>query len=170
MTSLFLHPPYAEDQPSSHAILYLHITRATAMTASFASLISAPTSLFVSRYRYSTPMNLTNLTPRLLTHASRGLAIGTALGIAMTWSRMRGRDEIEWQDRAWRLLENGGEKETDWWVLGGAATGAVVGLAGVMRGKIPVGVGKSILGGAGVGMGVGVPYMVSTYARGRKPA
>lgn len=89
----------------------------------------------------------------------------------MTWGRMSGKEEIEWQDRAWRIQENKGEVDTDWWVLGGGSVGAVGGgLLAARRGQIPVGVGKAVLGGAGLGMATGFPYMISTFARGRKPA
>jgi len=39
--------------------------------------------------------------------------------------RMRGREEIEWQDRSWRLLENKGQVECDDWTYGGMALGAI---------------------------------------------
>lgn len=88
----------------------------------------------------------------------------------MTWGRMRGREEIEWQDRSWRILENKGEVHTDWMSLGGASAGAVVGLAAARRGRIPGTVSNAALGGAGVGMASGIPFMIGTYASGRKPA
>ncbi|KAF2017317.1 hypothetical protein BU24DRAFT_420356 [Aaosphaeria arxii CBS 175.79] len=170
MTSLFPHAAYAEDQVSSHAILYLHVTRAAAMMGSFISLITAPTSLLASRYRHKTPFTFTTLVPRLFTHSARGIVLGSVAGVLMTYGRMRGKEEIEWQDRTWRLLENKGEVATDWWVFDGAAAGAVVGALGVRRGRIPVGLSTGVLGGAGIGSSAGVAYMISSYARGRKPA
>ncbi|KAF2116755.1 hypothetical protein BDV96DRAFT_645166 [Lophiotrema nucula] len=170
MTSLFPHPPYAEDQPQSHAILYLHVARAAAMGGSFIGVTTAPASLLVSRYRHQTPFNFSTLAPRLLRHSGRGLAIGAVAGGLMTYGRMMGREEIEWQDRSWRLLENKGEVYTDWWTIDTAAIGAVAGLVAARRGAIPLGAGTAALGGAGLGMATGVGYMISTYARGRTPA
>jgi hypothetical protein len=40
---------------------------------------------------------------------------------------MRGREEIEWKDRSWRLLENPGQVETDDWTVVGAGAGALIG-------------------------------------------
>ena len=172
MTSLFPHPLYAEDQPLAHSILYLHALRAATMTGSFIPLFTAPTSLLISRYRHNTPFSSTNFLPRLLTHSARGLLLGSVFGVVATWGRMRGRTEIEWQDRSWRLLENRGQMDTDWWAAGGATAGAVVAIAAARRGKIPVGMGTGMaaLGGAGVGMNVGVGYMFYTFANGRKLA
>lgn len=40
--------------------------------------------------------------------------------------RMRGREEIEWRDRSWRLLENRGQVEADSFGVVGAVLGAAV--------------------------------------------
>jgi hypothetical protein len=40
---------------------------------------------------------------------------------------MWGREEIEWQDRAWRLLENKGQVECDDWTYPGMLGGALAG-------------------------------------------
>jgi hypothetical protein len=45
---------------------------------------------------------------------------------------MWGREEIEWQDRSWRLIENKGQVECDDWTYSGMAIGAV---ASAVRGK-----------------------------------
>jgi hypothetical protein len=103
---------------------------------------------------------------------------------------MRGREEIEWQDRAWRILENRGEVQTDWATMGGVGAGAAAGAVGARRGVVPGNVGKAMIGGAGAGSSVGksfgiscciwtlnadfcflgIPFMIATYAMGRKPA
>ena len=71
--------------------------------------------------------------------------------------RMWGREDIEWRDRAWRLLENKGQVEVDNWGVVGAAVGGV----GVWARK---GVGTSWrmrVGGVGMGSTVGVVgYMI----------
>jgi hypothetical protein len=62
---------------------------------------------------------------------------------------MRGREEIEWQDRSWRLLENEGQLETDDWTVVGAGAGAILGanVAGLgWRGPVG-GMGLGTVGG-----------------------
>jgi hypothetical protein len=88
----------------------------------------------------------------------------------MTWGRMRGREEIQWQDRAWRILQNEGEVKTDWVTIGGAGAGAVAGLVAARRGAVPASVGNAMLGGAGAGAAIGVPFMIGSFAVGRQPS
>lgn len=169
MTSLFPHPRYAEDQPYARSILYLHVMRASAMSFSFFSLLQFPVSIVAARSRKS-PIDYDAILSRTLRAAGRGLVLGAAAAMVMTWGRMRGREEIEWKDRSWRILENHGEVKTDWVTLGAAGTGAVGALIAARSGRVPITVGNAMLGGAGVGMGTGVPYMIASFASGRKPA
>lgn len=83
---------------------------------------------------------------------------------------MRGREEIEWQDRSWRLLENRGEVDTDWESVAAAGGGAAAGTLAARRGVLPLKIGQAALGGAGVGSSSGVLFMIATYVAGRKPA
>ena len=93
---------------------------------------------------------------------------------------MRGREDIEWCDRSWRLLENKGQVEVDSWSLSGAVVGVVAALrlmrdsgsgrsaesAGsgersrMLRGMSAVTVGMRMwrvaLGGAGIGASMGL--------------
>jgi hypothetical protein len=169
MASLFAHPVYAEDQPYAHTILYLHVMRASAMTFSFFSLFRFPASLVAARYR-KIPVDYNAISAQTLRGSSRAFALGTTAGALMTWGRMRGREEIEWKDRSWRIIENNGEVRTDWVTLGGAGAGAVAGLIAARRGAVPMNVGRAALGGAGIGMASGVPYMIASFATGRRPA
>ena len=169
MTSLFPHPQYAEDQPDAHAILYLHVMRASAMTFSFLSLPYTGISLLASRLRAQSPSGSSILT-RTLLNSGRGLVFGTIAGAAMTWGRMRGCEEIEWQDRSWRLLENKGEVDTDWETVGAAGVGAVAAAVASRRSAVPVGIARAAIGGAGLGLGSGVVFMIGTFVAGRKPA
>lgn len=169
MTSLFPHTPYAEDQPYAHSILYFHVMRASAMSFTFLSLFQLPISLVRARWS-QTPISTSTLLANTLRTSGRGLLLGTVAGAAMVWGRMRGREEIEWKDRTWRILENKGEVKTDWTALGGAGAGAVVALVAARRGALPANAGNAALGGAGLGMAIGVPYMFASFAMGRKPA
>lgn len=87
----------------------------------------------------------------------------------MTWGRMRGRSEIEWQDRSWRLLENKGEVDTDWETVGATGMGALAGVVAARSGIVHLSVSRAMIGGAGLGLGSGVLFMVGTYVAGRKP-
>lgn len=64
---------------------------------------------------------------------------------------MRGKEEIEWQDRSWRLLENKGQVEVDDWTYGGMAAGLAVSVA---RGK-SLGW-RGAIGGVGAGSLLGM--------------
>lgn len=71
----------------------------------------------------------------------------------MTIGRMRGREEVEWQDRSWRLLENQGQLETDDWTAIGAGAGALIG-ANALNGW------RGAVGGLGLGsMGGALAWM-----------
>jgi hypothetical protein len=110
------------------------------------------------------------LLARTLQSSGRAAAIGSVVGALATWGRMRGREEIEWQDRSWRVLENEGEVKTDWVTIVGSGAGATAAALAARRGAISMSMGKSLLGGAGAGLSVGIPYMIASFATGRKPA
>ncbi|KAH7399008.1 hypothetical protein DE146DRAFT_514925 [Phaeosphaeria sp. MPI-PUGE-AT-0046c] len=169
MDSIFAQAAYAEDQTNAHSILYLHVMRASAMSFTFLSLVQFPFDAARARYQ-QTPADLTTLLTRTFRSSGRAFVIGTAAGALATWGRMRGMAEVEWQDRAWRILNNKGEMQTDWTTAGGLGAGAVVGVAAARRGALALSTGNAILGGAGVGSSIGIPFMISTFARGRKPA
>jgi len=66
---------------------------------------------------------------------------------------MRGREDIEWRDRAWRLLGNRGQVEVDGWSVGGMVGGGVA--AGVWGRGRGLGV-RGVVGSVGMGGTVGV--------------
>lgn len=96
------------------------------------------------------------LSLRLLRSSGYGGLVGTlflATGLAY---QMYGREHIEWQDRAWRLLENKGQVEVDDWM----GLGAVAGLgATLVRGPGRYG-GMGALGWRGVVGGAGIGGLV----------
>lgn len=73
--------------------------------------------------------------------------------------RMYGREEIEWKDRSWRLLENKNQNQTDEWSAAGMVGGAVVGAA-VGR-SVGVASWRAAMGGAGAGSVFGVVVMAA---------
>lgn len=169
MASLYSQAVYAEDQQNARPILYLHVMRASAMSFTFISLFRFPASFLNARYR-KTSVATSAVAARTLRSSGRAFVIGSIVGALATWGRMRGKEDIEWQDRAWRILENKGEVKTDWVAVGATSVGAVAGYTAARKGQIPLSVGKAILGGAGVGSAVGIPFMIATFATGRKPA
>ncbi|EAS37338.3 uncharacterized protein CIMG_02692 [Coccidioides immitis RS] len=151
MDKIFPHPPYAEDQPHSHIILPLHVIRAGLTVGSILSVVSA--TIFTAAKQ---PRTVSVYTTRLITYASRGSVAGMLAGAGMVTFKMRGREEIEWQDRAWRLLENKGQMEMDRWVPAGGVLGAVACVVAARRGKVPsLGTGTAALGGLGLGVAGG---------------
>ncbi|KAF1916897.1 hypothetical protein BDU57DRAFT_517291 [Ampelomyces quisqualis] len=169
MDSLFPQAAYAEDQRDSKSILYLHVMRASTMSFTFFSLFRFPFAMARAHYR-KTPVDLPVLVARTLQSSGRAFALGSVVGALATWGRMRGKEEIEWQDRAWRILGNKGEMKTDWVTVGGVGAGAIASIVAARRGVVPISVGTAVLGGAGAGSGIGIPFMISTFATGRKPA
>jgi hypothetical protein len=139
------------------------------MSFSFFSFFQFPASIIAARYR-KIPIGYDTVIARTLRTSGRGLLFGTAAGAFMTWGHMRGREDIEWKDRSWRILENNGEVKTDWVTLSGAGAGALAGLVAARRGVVLMTVGHAVLGGAGVGIASGVPYMIASFAMGRKSA
>jgi hypothetical protein len=154
MDALFRQAPYAEDQTDAHSILYLHVVRASTMSFAFISLLRFPISIVRARYS-KIPVMMSALTSKILRSSGRAGALGAAVGALATWGRMRGREEIEWQDRAWRIIGNKGENQTDWATMGGVGAGAVAGIVAARRGVIPASLGSAMGGGAAAGSAVG---------------
>lgn len=84
----------------------------------------------------------------------------------MLTGRMWGKDEIEWQDRAWRLIENRSQRETDNWMIGGSVAGAGASLFLASRGKLPVTLSKAttIIGGTSIGTFLGTVGFMGSQA------
>lgn len=154
MSTYFPHAPYAEDQPLAHTVLYTHvITRTVTFNTILATGITTARHL-IPYFRPKVPLPFTT---GLLLSCSRATLIALPLGALMTAGRMWGREEIEWQDRSWRLLENLGQMETDGWTYSSMAVGAAVG-------AVKVGGWKGAVGGAGLGSFAGmVGYMAWRY-------
>ncbi|KAK7911437.1 hypothetical protein PG985_013918 [Apiospora marii] len=164
MSRYFPHTAYAEDQPLSHTILTVHIlTRAVTTGAVLGAgmygvrqgllPLILPSSSSSSKPKPATIATASPFQQRFF--RSTGVTTLWTLGIVGlgTAARMWGRDEIEWQDRSWRLLEHRGQLETDDWTYGGMAAGAAAVAARAVRpGPSWVGV----LGAVSVGSLVGV--------------
>ncbi|CAF9914422.1 hypothetical protein IMSHALPRED_001906 [Imshaugia aleurites] len=164
MSRLWPHTLYAEDQPYSPAILTTHVLYRGFQTGAIVGPIVSAARYYAVRFfaketpsaRPSTSLPSTSLSAASLRSAGTGAVWGTGVLALVLAHRMWGREEIEWRDRAWRLLENRGQVEVDGWGVVGAVGGGV----GVWR--LGRGVSWRVrVGGVGVGSAVGVfGYMV----------
>lgn len=148
--------PYAEDQPHSRTILHTHVLHRALTTA---PLLSLPLNLSLRAYaRKRFPgapvANLPFLTSLTRTTGIVSVFVMGALEIALL-ARMKGKEEVEWQDRSWRLLGNRGQQEMDLWGYAGGVGGGVGWV--VLRKVRPVGWGgwKAGVGSVGLGNFVG---------------
>lgn len=180
MSRYFPHTAYAQDQPLSHTILGVHVLTRGYTTGAVVGLGAASAGSLYSRFRrIAKPVTTTASPsaaaaaasttlqkglPRLLRKTGTASAVGLGLmGLALT-GRMQGREDIEWRDRAWRLLENPGQLETDDWTYGGATAGVVALGAWRLAGAKGVGGLRAAAGAAGLGSVAGtVGYMVWRY-------
>lgn len=77
--------------------------------------------------------------------------------------RMKGREEIEWQDRSWRLQENRGQLEVDDWSIGGMLLGGGGGTLLWRMNGMPFGW-RVFAGLIGIGSVASIPgYIFSRY-------
>ena len=175
MSRYFPHTPYAEDQPLSRTILTTHVLTRGATAGTFVSLALLAGRRTVGWLR-SAPVPAPSAA-HVLRSAGTGALWGVGLlGLALV-GRMWGRQDIEWKDRSWRLLENQGQVETDDWTYGGAVAGLVGAAVSARRGGGAAAAAsltaRELLGGVGVGTAAGtVGYMLWRYGvhRGKFPA
>ncbi|KAL8940485.1 MAG: hypothetical protein Q9211_002246 [Gyalolechia sp. 1 TL-2023] len=169
LPQLFPHPPYAEDQPSAHTILAIHcLHRGFTAGALFGLISPFAQSAYATILRRPALVNRFPLVARSLSSAAVGGLGGTVfLAIGMA-ARMWGRDEVEWQDRSWRILANKGQNREDGWSLGGMILGAVgMGLMTTGPGGIVAGLStwRAIVGGAAAGSVLGTVGHVLTSSQ-----
>ncbi|KAK1655258.1 heterokaryon incompatibility protein-domain-containing protein [Colletotrichum phormii] len=150
MSRYFPHTAYAEDQPLAGTILTVHVLTRGYTTGTVVGLGIAAASGVASRIRGTTPVpaaaapfptSATTTSTATAALRSSGLHTflrksGTASAISIGFTgvtmlaRMYGREDIEWRDRAWRLMESRSQLEVDDWTYSGAAAGvAALGIA-----------------------------------------
>jgi hypothetical protein len=152
MSRLFPHPPYAEDQPLARTILTTHVLTRGIQTGSLLGLVTGTSLHTLRRFNILTPSTHTLITT-LLRSTGVGAAVGFGLMAVATPMRIWGREEIEWQDRSWRLLENKGQVECDDYTYPGMAVGLALAAAS-QRGRA---LGwRGAAAGAGLGSVVGM--------------
>ena len=165
MSRYFPHSDYAEDQPLAGTILATHVATRGVTTGTIAALgvTSIRAAVPALRRAPAAAVTLPPAAQRVLLSASAGTGWGAAAVLAALALRMRGREDVEWRDRSWRLMENRGQLECDDWTYAGMGAGAA--LAAARRGGGQgVGVVRRALGGVGLGSVVGmVGYMAWRY-------
>ena len=161
MSRFFPHTPYGEDQPLHHTILAVHVLTRGATTGAIIGGSVYGTRRLRASWATSQAASPFTRTQLLLRSAGIGTVIGTAcLAVALV-GRMTGREEIEWKDRSWRLMQNKGQLECDDWSYGGAAAG--IGAA-ALSGALKAAGWKAAVGAAGAGSVAGtVGYMAWRY-------
>ena len=140
---------FAEDQAYARPILTTHVWARGWTTGAVLAAVFTTAKQILPRTRAP------DFAARLTRNAARGGLVGGPLLLLALQGRMSGREEVEWQDRSWRLLANRGQVETDDWTVAGMAAGPLVwaaaglgkGLAG--RSYLMGVLGASSLGGIG---------------------
>lgn len=153
MSRFFPHTDYAEDQPMSHTVLITHVLYRGFQTG---AVVGHSLKLAKSLFKKSSIMRNETILATTLRSTGVGALTGTALMVPGIYMRMRGREEIEWKDRSWRLLEHEGQKAVDDCSVVGTVFGALFGARQIAshqsaRTKI-----FTLAGGAGVGSIAGV--------------
>jgi Protein of unknown function (DUF1757) len=162
MSRYFPHTAYAEDQPYPHTILTTHVLHRGFQAG---ALLGCTGVLSYTAYRRyvqppkeairasSAAQGMRNtLLPNTLRATGIGATAGAALMGAMLVPRMWSKEEIEWQDRAWRLLENEGQMSVDDWSLEGMLVGVAAAVLAARRGLIVIkNRPMAVVGAAGLG-------------------
>jgi hypothetical protein len=160
MSRFFPHPPYAEDQPLSKTILTTHVLTRGLQAG---SLVGSGVGFSLLTLRRFKILSSRIPPPPAYVTLLRSTGVGAVVGLGILAVglpiRMWGREEIEWQDRSWRLGANKGQIECDDWTYAGMlATVAAVGLKGNGLGW------KGAVGSVGAGSVIGfLGYMGWRY-------
>ncbi|KAH2076243.1 hypothetical protein KXW39_006988 [Aspergillus fumigatus] len=150
MVSAQWHPPHAEDQPYAHLILTTHVFDRGFQAGSVLGVAVGIVRALRSRNPY--------LSAASIITRSTGFAafLGSCAMTVVLPIRMAGKERIEWQDRAWRLLENKGQVEVDTWSSIGMTAGFGMTAVIMRRNALRLEVWKHLVGGAALGNLAGV--------------
>lgn len=155
MSRFWPHSEYAEDQPAAKWILTGHVFDRTFQTGAFIGLSAGVARSLIQRRP---------LASAILYPTGYGALVATAVMIPGLPLYMRGKTDIEWKDRSWRLLENEGQKEVDDFASVGFIGGAIAALRSQAFRQVQQGRWIRLVGGAAVGELLGVTgYMVWRY-------
>ena len=153
MSRFFPHTDYAEDQPMPYTILTTHVLYRGFQTG---AVVGHSFKLARSLFSKSTIMSKETILASTLRSTGVGALTGTVLMVPGLYMRIRGRDEIEWKDRSWRLLENKSQMAVDDFSVVGTAVGTLAGARQVMANQTFQSKVYKVAGGAGIGSILGV--------------
>lgn len=146
-TSLFPHPPYAEDQPLYHTILASHVVYRGFQAG---SIFGLATGVALSVYGGKGSKSMVTRSTSIVKSVGTGSIVGGAALAVILPLYMMGETEIQWKDRSWRLLENQTQMAVDDW----SGIGLLLGLGSLaVRGSSnSVALGwREVVGRAGIG-------------------
>ncbi|KAH8805977.1 hypothetical protein F5884DRAFT_467325 [Xylogone sp. PMI_703] len=130
MSRYWPHPGYAEEQPLAHTILTTHVMTRAFQLGSAIGLVLGGTTYTLRRFSLlrapPTPRSLPVTLLRGMGFSSVATMGFLAVGLPIM---MRGKEEIEWKDRAWRLCENEPQMRMDGSTYVGMGAGAVAAAA-----------------------------------------
>ncbi|KAM3444700.1 hypothetical protein NHJ13734_001202 [Beauveria thailandica] len=166
MSRYFPHTAYAEDQPLARTILATHVATRAVTVGTLLGITLTGARTMIPALRPRVEQQQSQRPPFAAARLLRSCAgsILATLGVAGVGLvvRMWGRDDIEWRDRSWRLLESKGQLETDDWTYGGMGAATATALvmararAGAKAGKLPAAAAavlgwRGVVGAAGLG-------------------
>lgn len=165
------HPTHAEDQPYAKSLLYVHVFHRGFEAGGLIGSFYGGYKLYKYRQQQLKQTSQTAATTTFVKNAgmrnifyptmARSSLIGAGATMLLLTGRMWGAEEVEWQDRSWRLLENEGQVMHDLYadVAAGVAAASGVVAANASRGLLPsVSVSvmaREVVGRAGLGAVVG---------------
>ncbi|KAF3390811.1 hypothetical protein DPV78_011249 [Talaromyces pinophilus] len=163
------HPTHAEDQPYAKSILYIHVFHRGFEAGGLIGSLWGGYKLYKGRQTIKSislegreavagiaGKNAGVMRTIFYPTMARSSLIGAGVTMLLLTGRMWGAEEVEWQDRSWRLLENEGQVRHDLYADVGAGVGAVSGVVGVVGSKLSVSrMAREVVGRAGLGAVVG---------------
>ncbi|SPO05002.1 uncharacterized protein DNG_07687 [Cephalotrichum gorgonifer] len=163
MSRFFPHATYAEDQPLAHTILWTHVLTRAVTTGSVVGL-GIFSAREASRRLSPTKAALPALFPRLIRTAGTSTIATVGVVTLGTVARMWGRQDIEWQDRSWRLMANSGQLSVDDWTYPSMIAAVLAaGASGRLVGAGP----RGVIGVAGLGSVAGTVGYLGSLALGK---
>lgn len=162
------HPTHAEDQPYAKSLLYIHVFHRGFEAGGLIGSLYGSYKLYRHSHKIQQPSSAPApaLTSALIKNTgmrtifyptvARSSLIGAGATMLLLTGRMWGAEDVEWQDRSWRLLENEGQVMHDLYADVGAGVGAAAGVASVVASRLPVSVMvREVVGRAGLGAVLG---------------
>ncbi|KAJ3330758.1 hypothetical protein HDU76_004931 [Blyttiomyces sp. JEL0837] len=143
MDKVFKLANYTEDQQNSHLVLHSHVAARSINATTTLTSTGVVIGKLLAKKKWP-------LGAGLLRANTYAVIAALAIGPIMTEARMSGKSEIEWQDRAWRILQNQNQLKVDELEVYGAGIGALTG--GLLMRYKGVGLVTRTVGGAGLGI------------------